>query len=78
MWRRADIRLELRAACSDDVNRLLFEYVGADALDTCTEGELLKNIKSVAVKSVHKEVHCMAFNRMTQNQGQSIINFMPG
>ena len=35
------LRLELRAACSQDVNRLLFEYIGADALNTADENELL-------------------------------------
>ena len=28
------LRMELRASCSQDVNRLLFEYVGASTLDT--------------------------------------------
>ena len=72
----AAIRMELRAACSDDVNRLLFEFVGSEILDACTEKELLAHIKSVAVKSVHKEVHRMAFNTMCQDHGQSITNFV--
>ena len=72
----AAIRMELRAACAEDVNRLLFEFVGSDILDACTEKELLAHIKSVAVKSVHKEVHRMAFNTMCQDHGQSITNFV--
>ena len=35
------IRMELRAGCSPDVNKMLFEFVGAETLDTCTEAELL-------------------------------------
>ena len=31
------IRMELRAACSVDVNKMLFEFVRAETLDTCTE-----------------------------------------
>ena len=51
------LRMELRAACSQDVIRLLFGYVGV----TATEEELLTHIKSVAVKGTHKEIHCMKF-----------------
>ena len=43
------IRLELRAACSTEVNRMLFEFVGPDALNICTEDQLLTRIKSIAV-----------------------------
>jgi hypothetical protein len=68
--------MELRSACSDDVNKLLFEYVGSAVLDTCTENQLLGHIKSVAVKSVHKEVHQVAFNKMVQNPGESVTNYV--
>ena len=70
------IRQELRTACSPEVNKLLFEYVGASKLNECTEVNLLDHIKSVAVKTVHKEVHRMAFNKMIQNQGESITNYV--
>ena len=70
------VRQELRTACSTDVNKLLFEFVGATTLNRCTEAELLGHIKSVAVKTVHKEVHQMAFNKMAQNQGESITNYV--
>ena len=69
-------RMELRSACSEDVNKLLFEYVGSTALDTCSENQLLEHIKSVAVKSVHKEVHQVAFNKMIQNPGESVTNYV--
>ena len=72
----AVVRQELRTACSAEVNKLLFEFVGATALNECTEAELLGHIKSVAVKTVHKEVHQMAFNKMSQNQGESITNYV--
>lgn len=72
----ASVRMELRAACSDDVNKLLFEFVGPTTLDACTEDELLGHIKSVAVKSVHKEVHQVAFNKMVQNPGESVTNYV--
>ena len=50
-------RMELRAACSDEVNKLLFEYVGPESLKTCSEADLLIYIINLAVKSIHKEVH---------------------
>ena len=68
--------IELCAACSDEVNKLLFEYVGPEALKACSEIELLKHIKDVAVKSIHKEVHRMAFNKMCQNAGEAITNYV--
>ena len=69
------IRLELRAACSSEVDKLLFEYVGSAALDECSEMDLLGHIKSVAVKIVHKEVHRMAFHKMLQQQGEPVTQW---
>ena len=45
-------------------------------LKSCSEIELLKHIKEVAVKSIHKEVHGMAFNKMCQNAGKAITNYV--
>ena len=69
------IRLELRASCSEDLNKQLFEYVGATVLNTCTEAQLLTHIKLVAVKTVHKEVHRQVFNSMTQDDGEGATKF---
>ena len=70
------LRMELRASCSQDVNKLLFEYVGADALNTATEHALLNHIKSVAVKGTHKEVHRLKFFRLHQMDGETITQFV--
>ena len=70
------LRMELRAACSDDVNKMLFEFVGAATLDRCNEQALLGHIKGVAVKSVHKEVHRRTFNMMAQNEGERIPSWV--
>ena len=72
----ASTRLELRASCSTEVNKLLFEYVGATVLNSCTEAELLEHIKAVAVKTTHKEVHRMAFSTISQDQGESVTQFV--
>ena len=49
------IRMELRAACSPDVNKMLFEFVGPDVLNECSEEELLAYIKSIPVKQIHHD-----------------------
>ena len=70
------IRMELRTCCSNDVNKLLFEFVGPATLNTCSETELLAHIKSVAVKVTDKTVHQMAFGQMCQNDRESIAHFV--
>ena len=70
------IRMELRASCSSDVNKLLFEFVGATTLDTASEQELLGHIRSIAVKGTHKEVHRMNFGKLIQQEGESITQFV--
>ena len=72
----AVIRMELRAACSTDVNKMLFEFVGPEVLNECTEEELLAYIKSIAVKQVHHEVHQMNFHMMRQDEGEKITRFV--
>ena len=71
-----DIRMELRAACSKDVNRLLFDFVGATTLNNTTEDNLLAHIRSVAVKGTHKEVHRMSFSKLSQMEGETITQFV--
>ena len=70
------IRMELRAACSPDVNKMLFEFVGPDVLNECSEEELLAYIKSIAVKQIHHEVHQMNFHMMSQDEGEPITRFV--
>lgn len=65
------IRMELRAATSQDVNRLFFEYVGATNLNISTEDELLAHIKSVAVKGTHKKIQRMKFFWLSQMDGET-------
>ena len=70
------IRMELRASCSADVNRMLFEFIGPTVLDACSEEDLLKHIKSVAVKVTHPEVHQMNFNTMRQEAGDTVTHYV--
>ena len=71
-----ELRMELRAACSPDVNKLLFEFVGPSTLNAATEIEMLDHIKSVAVKGVHKEVHRMNFSKIRQGDGENITHYV--
>lgn len=71
-----DIRNELRAACSQKVNEMLFNFIGPDALLTTSENDLLGFIKSVAVKTVHPEVYRQHFYKLKQSDGETITSFI--
>ena len=73
---RDDITMELRACCSTDVNKLMFDIVGPVVLDNASEAELLAHIKSVAVKGVHKEVHRLTFVKIRQSQNEPVTHFV--
>ena len=72
------IRLELRDACSPEVNQLLYDFVGPHTLNdaTLTEAILLAHVKSVSVKSIHVEVHRWTFANMKQEEGECITKFV--
>ena len=70
------LRMELRASCSQEVNKLLFEYIGSEALDTASEANLLEHIKRVAVKGTHKEVHRINFFRLAQMDGETVTQYV--
>ena len=73
-----DVCLELREACSTDINKLLYEFVGASELNSedLTETKLLEHIKLVAVKTVHKEVHRWKFGGLVQTNGEPVSRFI--
>jgi len=70
--------MELREACSDDVNKHLYQFIGAQELNRydLTERELLEHIKTVAVKSIHAKVHRWNFNQLTQDEGETITRYV--
>ena len=55
---------ELRTACTPELNRLLFDLMGAEALNTASEDPLLQYIKLIAVRGLHKEVRQQNFHSM--------------
>ena len=71
-----EIRNELRSTCSPVINKLLFDFVGASTLNSCTEQQLLAHIKSVAVKGVHKEVHHQKFHSLHQLPGEPVTQYL--
>ena len=74
-----EIRNELRSTCSNAINKLLFDFVRAGTLNTCTEEELLSPIKSIAILlsgEAHKEIHWQKFHGLHQSPGESITRYL--
>ena len=57
-----EICMELRETCSEEVNQLLYQFVGSSELNrvNLSEAQLLDHIRTVAVKSIHPEVHSIS------------------
>ncbi len=70
------IRNELRECCSNDVNKMLFEFVGPTTLNNCNEATLLAHMKTISVKEVHPEVHQTSVNLMIQDPGESVTQWV--
>ena len=70
-----DIRDNLRQCCADQLNKRLFDIRGSAALDNASEDELLKWIKEIAVRGVHKEVHRTQLVKLKQKPGESINSY---
>ena len=73
-----EVCLELREACSAEVNRLLYDYVGADELNkpALKEETLMAYIKKVAVKSIHPEVYRWNYGKMSQSSGEPVTKYV--
>ena len=73
-----EICAELRECCSQEVNRMLFEFIGGKELNSTgmTEAKLLNHIKAVAVRSIHKEVHRYHFNQISQGESEKVAKFV--
>ena len=74
----SEIILELRNTCHENVDKLLFEFVGAQELNSTrlTEKALLGHIKHVAVGSTHKDYERWKFNQICQQEGEPITKFV--
>lgn len=69
------IRNKQRTASTPEVNRLLFDLVGAETLRSTTEQQLLWLIQLVAVRGLNKEVQRQNFHSMRQKEGESLMHF---
>ena len=70
------IRNELRITCTPELNRLLFDLMGPETLNTATEEQLLQQIKLITVRGLHKEVYRQEFHSMRQEEGETITHFL--
>ena len=64
------IRDEMRECCTKQLNTRLVQMHGPVVLGSCDEAQLLKFIKAIAMRGVHKEVRRAAFKGMHQQQGE--------
>ena len=74
---RADqINDELRACCSKELRKTLFDFVGGTVLSTLTEAELLEKIKATAVIGKNKAVHRKEFYELFQVPEEPINRYV--
>ncbi len=64
-----ELKQELEAACTIELQQGLFDFVGEDQLDRCTYQELIVYIKAVAVEGKNTSVHRQEFYSMDQSNG---------
>ena len=72
----SDIISELKAACTIDLRREVFDFVGSAGLAIISESDLLDQIKKLAVKGKNKSVHRKEFYAMNQAPGQPVQAFV--
>ena len=67
---------ELKMACNSDVNRLLFDLIEPEILNSAMEEYLLHQIWFITVQGLHKEVHWQNFYLMRQKECESVSHFL--
>ena len=67
---------ELRACCSKDLRRTLFDFVGSSALEALSEPNLLAKIKATAVIAKNKAVHRKEFYEIGQAPDEQLNLFL--
>ena len=70
------INSELRACCTTDLRRELFDFYGPGGMDIMSEEELLGNVRTLSVKGKNKSVHKQEFYAMKQAPLQPIQAFV--
>ena len=72
----SEATLELRAACTPQLRRALFDFLGQDTLAAVDESSLLTHIQQVAVKGKNTAVHRQEFYSMMQSPDEPIQTFV--
>ena len=67
---------ELRASCTKELRKIIFNLVGGNTLETIPEHELLEKIKSSAVIGKNQAVHRKEFYSLRQSPGEHINFFV--
>ena len=67
---------KIRATCTPELNRLLFDLLEAKTLNSPKEEQLLHYTRLVVVRELHKEGHQQNFHLKRQKEGESITHFM--
>ena len=67
---------ELRASCTKELRKVLFDLVGGPTLETISENELMVKIKSAAVIGKNKVVHRKEFYSTRQSPGEHLNFFV--
>ena len=70
------VQHELRAACSPELRKELFDFFGSEALNNLSEESLLTHIRSAAVQGKNKAVHRQEFYTIVQAAGQPCHAFV--
>ena len=63
---------ELRACCSKDLRKTLFDFVGSSTLAKLSEQQLLEKIKSAAVIGKNRAVHRKEFHEIQQEPDEPV------
>ena len=72
----SEATLELRAACTPQLQRALFDFLGQDTLAAVDESSLLTHIQQVAGKGKNTAVHRQEFYSMMQSPDEPIQTFV--
>ena len=67
---------ELRACCSKELRRTLFDFVGSSTIENFTETELLQKIRETAVIGKNKAVHRKEFYEIVQAPDEQLNRYV--
>ena len=67
---------ELRACCSKELRKTLFDFVGSSVIDAFTEDQLLAKIREMAVIGKNKAVHRKEFYEIVQAPDELLNRFV--